>query len=291
MSAPFDSRDPSSYVPKRYRDAARQTGLQESQSAPPESPPSIDENIRSVEARIEAFKKALVIDGIEVPPSLAPRSLEPVAVPYPRRSASNSAALLRKVGAFACVAMIGMVLAIPAQWGYDRWKTWEPAQTRRPTSLVQSTETTKSVPQAAARQVPTEIVRFPAPLAVEPPALPLRDAVVNPVQEEIPTTITSVVANPTQSPLAMQVARSLSPEDAAFLFDRGQEFLRVGDLASARGLFERAAEGGSGQAAFALAASYDPIVLRRFGVENISGDMTLARSWYERAASLGVEKR
>jgi hypothetical protein len=55
--------------------------------------------------------------------------------------------------------------------------------------------------------------------------------------------------------------RGLKPDQITELIERGAEFVGVGDLNSARLLFERAAEARDPKAAFALAATYDPIVL------------------------------
>ena len=41
------------------------------------------------------------------------------------------------------------------------------------------------------------------------------------------------------------------------------------------------------RAAFALAASYDPIELKRLGVLGAAPDVTKARDWYERAKQYG----
>jgi TPR repeat protein len=60
-----------------------------------------------------------------------------------------------------------------------------------------------------------------------------------------------------------------------------------GDLAAARSLFESAAEAGDARAAFALAETYDPIMLLRRGERGFAPDVAVARSWYERAQEYG----
>lgn len=59
-----------------------------------------------------------------------------------------------------------------------------------------------------------------------------------------------------------------------------------GNLAAARSLYQRAAEFGWSQAAFALAAAYDPHELPRWNGVAIGADANLARCWYERARQL-----
>ena len=63
--------------------------------------------------------------------------------------------------------------------------------------------------------------------------------------------------------------------------------LWVGDIASARLLLERAADAHDASAAFDLAGTYDPVVLRQSRVFGIAPDVAMARMWYEKALSLG----
>jgi hypothetical protein len=81
--------------------------------------------------------------------------------------------------------------------------------------------------------------------------------------------------------------RRLDADEVASLLRRGEEFVAKGDLAAARSLFERAAEAGDARAAFALAQTYDPLVLQRWGEQGFAPDIAVARTWYERARELG----
>ncbi len=68
----------------------------------------------------------------------------------------------------------------------------------------------------------------------------------------------------------------------------GAELMANGDVTAARMMFERAAEAGEAAAAFALAETYDPVVLRRLRLRGgIAPDVALARRWYEKARDLG----
>ena len=71
------------------------------------------------------------------------------------------------------------------------------------------------------------------------------------------------------------------------LVKRGHDFLQNGDLISARLILQRAVEAGSADAALALGATFDPLVIRRLGVIGIEPDIARARQWYQRAAELG----
>jgi hypothetical protein len=84
-----------------------------------------------------------------------------------------------------------------------------------------------------------------------------------------------------------QAARQLDADELAMLIRRGEEFIATGDLAAARLMLQRAAEGGAARAALALAGTYDPNVLEQLRVKGFAPDVTLAQAWYERAKELG----
>jgi TPR repeat protein len=80
---------------------------------------------------------------------------------------------------------------------------------------------------------------------------------------------------------------ALDPGEVSRLLSRGQAFLNQGDVSAARLALQRVAEAGEPRAALALGATYDPMILKRMGMVGIKPDVEKARSWYERAASLG----
>ena len=75
------------------------------------------------------------------------------------------------------------------------------------------------------------------------------------------------------------------------LMAHGQKMIDVGYLAGARAYYRRAAEAGSGEAALAVGATYDPDILALMGVQGIKPDRTEAAKWYARAAGLGIADR
>lgn len=85
-------------------------------------------------------------------------------------------------------------------------------------------------------------------------------------------------------------ARRLDPAEVTVLLRRGEELVKNGDLAGARLLLQRAAEARHGGAAFALASTYDPLMLKHLPVLGLNGDVGLARQWYERARELGIKE-
>jgi hypothetical protein len=87
-----------------------------------------------------------------------------------------------------------------------------------------------------------------------------------------------------------KTALILRPDDKARieeLIAHGRKMIEVGYLAGARGYFKRAAEAGSAEAAIALGDTYDPDFIAEIDARGIPGDLAEARSWYERAKTLG----
>jgi hypothetical protein len=83
-------------------------------------------------------------------------------------------------------------------------------------------------------------------------------------------------------------SRYLDPQEVKVLITRGEQLMATGDVVAARGMFLRAADSEDPGAAMALAATYDPNVLRRLGVIGIVFDLEKARAWYGKAERLGA---
>jgi hypothetical protein len=82
--------------------------------------------------------------------------------------------------------------------------------------------------------------------------------------------------------------RQIDAAEIELMVKSGLEFLGNGNIAGARMMFQPAAEAGDAVAAFALAETYDPSVLKKLGTKGgITPDVTLANTWYERARALG----
>jgi hypothetical protein len=104
------------------------------------------------------------------------------------------------------------------------------------------------------------------------------------VAQDAPPTLSASAAGP--APSADTPARTLSSEQLAVVFKRGNELVSHGDLIGARLIFERA----SSRAALALASTYDPLVLEHLGERGLAPDVAMARFWYERAKELGSKE-
>ena len=82
--------------------------------------------------------------------------------------------------------------------------------------------------------------------------------------------------------------RRVEATEIALMMKNGAELMANGDIAAARMMFQRAAEAGEAKAAFSLAETYDPLVLRKLGARGaITADIAMARSWYEKAREMG----
>jgi hypothetical protein len=136
-------------------------------------------------------------------------------------------------------------------------------------------------PVIAAPTVPAPTV--PAPVAVQPvpdPPVSLSRSV------EPPSTGQS-----SRDPAPVRAAPQPKRPDAAeiaLMMKNGAAFMANGNIVAARMMFQPAAEAGEPVAAFALAETYDPLVLKKLGAKGgITSDVALAQSWYEKAKDLG----
>lgn len=132
--------------------------------------------------------------------------------------------------------------------------------------------------------VTANVLAAPAVVA----AAPLSAASVNAIA------VTPVPAQPIAPPPAQPAPRPdnrpalrLDSGELEMLVKRGNEFIANGDLAAARLLLRRAAEAGSAEAALAVGATFDPVVMQRLGAIGTTPDIAQARQWYQRAAELG----
>ena len=90
----------------------------------------------------------------------------------------------------------------------------------------------------------------------------------------------------TADPSAPTLQRQLDDEEITIL-KRGKDLIVTGDLAAARLVLRKAADANNAEAALALAATYDPFVLRELKVYGFTPDAVMARVWYEKAIELG----
>jgi hypothetical protein len=134
-------------------------------------------------------------------------------------------------------------------------------------------------PEAVKRQEPAGWQSSaPAQAAAQPPV----QAPAKPAAQPQTSAVAPSAAHDTVAP-----ERELSAEEIAMLRKMGDDYISNGDFVGARGVLERAANAGDASAAFAIASTYDPVVLTRFKVRGLEPDIVKAEFWYERARTLG----
>jgi hypothetical protein len=97
----------------------------------------------------------------------------------------------------------------------------------------------------------------------------------------------SASASPTIEGGAGTARPNLSARDIETLVARGDDFLRMGDISSARLFYQRGADAGEARSALRLGATFDPAFLERAHLPSSSGNMDQAVFWYRRAHALG----
>jgi hypothetical protein len=85
-------------------------------------------------------------------------------------------------------------------------------------------------------------------------------------------------------------AETQDSPDVARLLARASTLLAQGNIGAARIVLERATETGSARASFALAETYDPFILSRWGTYGTRGDAMKARELYAKAHVGGIQE-
>jgi hypothetical protein len=178
-----------------------------------------------------------------------------------------------------------------------------------PTGAPAPNDRSAAVPQAASVAAATEANAAPAAAASDPAPSPASIAATLPAAPADPAPAVALVPSLPQAPAAAAVATeppiaspaaasgrapvpasALSPRELQRMIARASELLRLGDISGARLLLERASSAGEGRATFALAETYDPNVLARWGARGIRGDVAKAKELYARALSDGMSE-
>src|SRR3954469_6492625 len=107
---------------------------------------------------------------------------------------------------------------------------------------------------------------------------------IAPVSDVRPAEATAATAAP-----PTPARRDPATTDVAAYIDRARAKIQQGDIAAARRLLERASDSDAAEAWFALAETYDPQMLARWGVLGVRPDLEKARSLYQRAEARGVQ--
>jgi hypothetical protein len=117
-----------------------------------------------------------------------------------------------------------------------------------------------------------------------------------PVKPEKPRLEEREVAalQPSQQPRTVDLPSPPEPEDdpinpaqAQPLLERGDELMQLGDIISARALYDRALKLDRPRAAQRLGSTFDPLIFNKLGVKGLTPSIELALKWYGTAAESG----
>jgi hypothetical protein len=135
-------------------------------------------------------------------------------------------------------------------------------------------------------------------LPPENEAVGLRNATTTaatPTPEEVKAALQSALqggapqsAGDNERSIAADAVRHLDPKEIASSIKRANTLIASGDIAAARLVLQRPAEAGDAHAAMTLAETYDPAILKKLSVHGVMPDVTIARSWYEKAKKSGA---
>jgi predicted RNase H-like nuclease (RuvC/YqgF family) len=104
-----------------------------------------------------------------------------------------------------------------------------------------------------------------------------------------PTTVAQVKQVVETAAVEQPAAEPRDSPDVARLLARASALLNNGNIGAARIVLEHASAAGSARASFALAETYDPLVLSTWGTYGTRGDPTRARELYAKAHAGGVK--
>jgi hypothetical protein len=208
----------------------------------------------------------------------------------PVEGARSLASIMLRFCAVGCA--VALVAALVA-WAMLRPSTWQVAEEAAPAPVPapsisvsrnkDPSPTTAAVPPSS----PNRLAEANEPAAPAPATVPLSPP-SQPSQEASVQAGAAPVSGPQSLP-APSTATRLDAKEIATLVSRGTDFMKSGDLASARLLLRRAAEAGSASAALMLGTTFDPFVIQQLGAIGIVPDVAQARQWYEKAAALGSD--
>lgn len=83
--------------------------------------------------------------------------------------------------------------------------------------------------------------------------------------------------------------RSKNGKAVSILLERGDKLLLLGDIVSARQLYQHAFQQGDQLAAARIGSTYDPRIFAQLGVQGLRPDSKLALDWYNKAVEAGDE--
>jgi hypothetical protein len=305
MSSPTDRSyepgDPSPYAPRWVRNAPPQRRAPVRSPLVPDGDDADDAHMLHRDDAVGSEQAPPLAvdddDSFAVGDFRVPRSLDPGIVPDPWAERGVRLRRYRLLGMLGRLALAGSAAAIVALLAVGKLSLPGSSGATEQADTSQSFGTRYSAPASKPQEPPIvaqEASDPPQQVALADPATPVtapRPSVAAALPAPVPPPPAPTAAAP-QAPAAAEPAASapaneLSPEELAALLKRGQQLAASGDIAAARLTLRPAAEAHNAQAALALGATYDPVVLRSLGIMGVTPDVAMARGWYQKAKEYG----
>jgi hypothetical protein len=284
-------------APVRESDDGKPSKSQPSKSEPPKNEPAKDTpndvgaapSSRATEVpdppwrrkpRRDVFEGDVAI--VELRSRLAPERIPEPVVRF--STAPTSSGVLRLMSGVAMTAAVAGVAGY--LWGF-KLSTKMPELT--PASGHANVLPALSTPAASLKTFDPPAAARTAAIGLAPVAT---GGAANPVTSVDAAQRPALLPTPPQTVSPTVAPRPpVAAEDASVIAAKmrvGVELMTYGEVTAARTMFQRVAEAGEAAGAFALAETYDPLVLGGLRLrERIMPDAALARTWYERARDLG----
>jgi hypothetical protein len=263
------------------KDAPKDVGV-----APSSCAPEVPDPPWKRKPRREVFKGDIAL--VELRSQLAQRSERVPEPPVPISTAPMFSGVLRLMSGVVMAAVV--VGATGYLWGFRlSIKMPELTSASGQANVLPAPSTPVASLTASNRDFGSPVAARTAPIGLAPAgtrgaANPVTsvDAAHRPASLPTRPQIVSPAIAP-RSPVAAEDASAIAAK-----MKIGVELMTYGEVTAARVMFQRVAEAGEGAGAFALAETYDPLVLEELRLrERIMSDLALARAWYERARDLG----
>ena len=162
----------------------------------------------------------------------------------------------------------------------------KPVVVAPPASVAEPVIAGRAVPPV--EEKPAIVPEKPQPVAVAtvPAPAPQVAAIAPAPVEAAPPAPASVVAPP--AAIVVRPGATLPAAEIRSHVARAIAIFGEGDVSGARALLDRAARSGDGAALFALAETYDPVVLANRKVHGVKADAARARGLYSQALAAGM---
>jgi hypothetical protein len=246
----------------------------------------LQQSVQQERERAEALAGELAKAQREVEAQVALSSKKDDEAAQLKRAAATATAELQQ----SLQQQRDKTLALESQLAMPRRDVETEVATSRKTDddAAQLMQTTKNA-QAELRQSPQQERDKPGASARGP------KSTGGPVGARLPLAANNQTAKVKQTAVAtaaepLVAAEAKGSAEAARLLERASALLGQGNIGAARIVLERAAETGSAQAVFALAETYDPIVLSTWKTYGTQGDAKKARELYAKAYDGGIQE-